>query len=189
MGVVKDIVATVSNLAYWMAKERTTDSLRELSKLKRLLPDQAVEEAEEIFDAMEMFLKEGQFDDAWEQFEVLSDIVVRYIEDPPLTTWLPEETYEGYEKASRVVGETKSRFAREVLEGRRTPVEPPDGVRARERVRKIAKQEEKADWEKIIEEAEKPVEADWEKILKEGEGNPDSEIPESISPDKMKRVK
>ena len=93
MGVVKDIVATVSNLAYWMAKERTTDSLRELSKLKRLLPDQAVEEAEETFDAMEMFLKEGQFDDAWEQFEVLSDIVVRYIEDPPLTTWLPEETY------------------------------------------------------------------------------------------------
>ncbi|MHC1611390.1 MAG: hypothetical protein ACXQTW_07365 [Candidatus Methanospirareceae archaeon] len=268
MGVAKDIVATVSNLAYWMAKERTTDSLRELSKLKRLLPDQAVEEAEETFDAMEMFLKEGQFDDAWEQFEVLADIVMRYTEDPPkrdvdtlankvledlyklaiaiheerwedvslcadkvvndyekflkakfpedkafvearveeaaaalyplyviakeekdiykaawefldlftsiagvlldppLTTWLPEETYEEYEKAAKIVGETKSRYAREVLEGRRIPVEPPNGIRAKERAERIAKPERKADWEVTIEEAEKPVEPDWMKTLR-----------------------
>jgi hypothetical protein len=272
MGVVRDIVAAISNLAYWMAKERTDTSLRELRRLKELLPEPAKEEAEEIFDAMEMFIKEGQFDDAWEQYEVLADIVTRYTEDPPeerdvetlankvledlhrlaiairseqwdevpshaekvvkdyeeflkakypddklfvearieeaaavlypleviakeekdvykasweflglftsvieylldppLTTWLPEETYKGYEKASKIVGETKSRYAREVLEGRRTPVEPPNGIRAKERAEKIAKPERKADWEEIIEEAEKPTEADWEKVLKEAE--------------------
>jgi len=171
MGVAKDLVATISNLAYWMAKERSEDSLRELRKLKELLPEPAREEAEEVFDAMEMFLKNGQFDDAWEQYEVLADIVVKYIEDPPLTTWLPEETYEGYEEAAEVVGETKSRYAREVLEGRRTPVEPPNGIRARERAERIAKpKEKKVEWEEIIEEAEKPAEADWEKILRELEG-------------------
>jgi len=288
MGVAKDIVAAISNLAYWMAKERTDASLRELRKLRELLSGPAVEEAEEIFDAMEMFIREGQFDDAWEQYEVLADIVVKYIEDPPLkrgdltkeeiiaelehirdaflksalgkvenalyetekaidrvawlieqvdkmskedikgeleflkeaflrnrvlaaieviaseinravdsinrqieeirrdpplTTWLPEETYEGYEKAAKIVGETKSRYAREVLEGRRTPVEPPNGIRARERAERIAKPEEKkvewqsiieeaekqeeADWERTIREAEKPAEADWQKILRE----------------------
>ena len=170
MGVAKDIVAAISNLAYWMVKERTEDSLRELRKLKELLPEPAREEAEEIFDAMEMFIKEGQFDDAWEQYEVLADVVVKYIEDPPLTTWLPEETYEGYEKSAKIVGETKSRYAREVLEGRRTPVEPPNGIRARERAEKIAKpKERKAEWEKIIEEAEKQVEADWERTIREAE--------------------
>jgi vacuolar-type H+-ATPase subunit H len=55
------------------------------------------------------------------------------------------------------------------LEGRRTPVEPPNGIRAKERAEKITKPERKADWEKIIEEAEKPTEADWEKVLKEAE--------------------
>jgi len=272
MGVAKDIVAAISNLAYWMAKERSEDSLRELRKLKELLPEPAREEAEEIFDAMEIFLKNGQFDDAWEQYEVLADIVTRYTEDPPkrdvdtlankvledlyklaiaiheerwedvspyadkvvndyekflkakfpedkafvearseeaaaalyplyviakeekdiykaaweflglftsiagvlldppLTTWLPEETYEGYEKSAKIVGETKSRYAREVLEGRRTPVEPPNGIRARERAEKIAKpKERKAEWEKIIEETEKQVEADWERTIREAE--------------------
>ena len=367
MGVAKDVVATISNLAYWMAKERSEDSLRELRKLKELLPEPAREEAEEVFDAMEMFLKEGQFDDAWEQYEVLADIVTKYVEDPPqelevggtpqaklealleslarisdilvsvydieikgieeaeteiedaiediekhirflgiydeiaasfgeiksafekrdwnalvyassklawrivgktptiaeiirdpplttnkttllnylisscmeiiakhdeeaisfvdlllkeakkiprlrevigtiediasdiknyiragewdkaldewrilasiiqaydppLTTWLPEETYEGYEKAAKIVGETKSRYAREVLEGRRTPVEPPNGIKARERAERMAKPEEKkVEWEKIIEEAEKPTKADWEKVLEEVE--------------------
>ena len=170
MGVAKDLVATISNLAYWMAKERTEDSLRELRKLKELLPEPAREEAEEIFDAMEMFIKEGQFDDAWEQYEVLADIVVKYIEDPPLTTWLPEETYEGYEKSAKIVGETKSRYAREVLEGRRTPVEPPNGIGAKERAERIAMpKERKADWEMILEEAEKPTKADREKVLEEAE--------------------
>ena len=270
MGVAKDIVAAISNLAYWMAKERTEDSLRELRKLKELLPEPARGKPEEIFDAMEMFIKGGQFDDAWEQYEVLADVVVKYIEDPPLTraktpltrakkekdifhkmillgywmgvrnkgtaldvlldtedsikkligserfkdsgledlferlydaiderrwtdafeiyndiatvlmheiikdppltTWLPEETYEGYEKSAKIVGETKSRYAREVLEGRRTPVEPPNGIRARERAEKIAKpKERKAEWEKIIEEAEKQVEADWERTIREAE--------------------
>jgi len=264
MGVAKDIVATISNLAYWMAKERTEDSLRELRKLKELLPEPAREEAEEIFDAMETFIKEGQFDDAWEQYEVLADIVTRYtedppneerakkekdilhkmillgywmgvrnkntaldvlldtedsikkligdeqfkdsgledlferlydaiderqwtdafeiyndiatvlmhevIKDPPLTTWLPEETYEGYEKAAKIVGETKSRYAREVLEGRRTPVEPPNGIRAKERAERIAKpKEKKAEWQSIIEEAEKQEEADWERTIREAE--------------------
>jgi len=180
MGVAKDFVAAISNLAYWMAKERSEDSLRELRKLRDLLPEPAREEAEEVFDAMEMLIREGQFDDSWEQYEVLADIVVKYIEDPPLTTWLPEETYEGYEKASKVVGETKSRFAREVLEGRRTPVEPPDGVRARERAEKIAKVVRKADWEEVIEEAERPIEADWEKVLKEAEREVESDWEKTI---------
>jgi len=166
MGLAKDIVASVSNLAYWMAKESTEDSLRELRRLREILPEPAREEAEEALDAMEMLIKEGQFDDAWDYYQVLADIAVKYIEDPPLTTWLPEETYRRYEEAARIVGETKSRYAREVLEGRRTPVEPPDGIRARERAERIARQERKADWEKVIEEATAPTEADWEKVLK-----------------------
>jgi len=168
MGLAKDIVASVSNLAYWMAKESTEDALRELRRLREILPEPAREEAEEAFDAMEMLIKEGQFDDAWDYYQILADIAVKYIEDPPLTTWLPEEAYRRYEEAARIVGETKSRYAREVLEGRRTPVEPPDGIRARERAERMAEQEGKADWELVIEEATSPTEADWERVLEEG---------------------
>ena len=180
MGVAKDIVATISNLAYWMAKESTGNSLRELRRLKEMLPEPAREEAEEAFDAMEMLIKEGQFDDAWNYYQVLADIAVRYVEDPPLTTYLPEETYKAYEKAAKVVGESKSRYAREVLEGRRTPAEPPDGIRARERAERIAKPVPKADWERIIEEAEKPAKADWEKMLEEAEKPSKSEWEEIL---------
>ena len=183
MGVyAPDVIAAITDLAYWMAKERVEDSLRELSKLRNILVElvPVPEDVEEICNTMETLIKGYQFDDAWGYYRLLADVAVRYGADPPLTTYLPEETYERYEKAAKVVGESKSRYAREVLEGRRTPAEPPDGIRARGRAERIAKAVPKADWEKIIEEAEKPAKADWEKVLKEAEKPSKSEWEEIL---------
>ena len=172
MGVhAQDVIAAITDLAYWMAKERVEDSLRELGKLRNMLIElvPVPEDVEEICNTMETLIKEYQFDDAWGYYRLLADVAVRYGADPPLTTYLPEETYERYEKASKITGETKSRYARKVLEGRRTPAEPPDGIRARERVERIARPVPKVDWEKVLEESEKPAEVDWEKTLEESE--------------------
>jgi len=86
------------------------------------------------------------------------------LRDPVLSTWVSEETYKGYKERAKYYGETLSSDVREVIEGRRTPWVPSDGVKAAKRIEKMAK-EEKADWEKRIEEALKPEKAEWEKDL------------------------
>jgi len=102
--------------------------------------------------------------------------------DPVISAYVPEETYEAYEKAARPE-ETMSYYARKVLEGERVPATPPDGVRARHRViaelssaqhadfeerirQQLASLGQKADWERELEELTKPVEVDWEKNLR-----------------------
>ena len=135
---------------------------------------------------MRDFIRAGQWDDAWDKYQVLADVIARY--DPVISAYVTRETYEVYEKAARPE-ETISSYARKVLEGKRVPAEVPDGVRARHRVQEALREAEgepdymrrirehieawskPADWEVELQELTKPTKIDWEERLRKYGGS------------------
>ena len=159
---MKALVEALSDLAYWMAKERSYDALSALKALEESLCEEAREEASEILDAMEMLLKEGQFDDAWQYFEVLAGVVTKHLPDGVVRGEREgEKRKEGEERKEREEGERGERGERR-RKGRKTEREVRE-----EKKEEREGEEGKADWERILEEAKKPVKADWERILEE----------------------
>ena len=168
-------------LAIYMHREDADASLKKLDELYNELPPEAREELKGTVNDMRDFIKAGQWDDAWDKYQILVDVIGKY--DPVISAYVTKETYEAYEKATRPE-ETMSYYARKVLEGERSPATPPDGVVASQRVaeqitatreaewerhikEQLASLGQKADWEKELEELTKPVEPEWLKRLRE----------------------
>jgi hypothetical protein len=150
--------------------ESVTEQLRKLG---------VYEDARPTVDELSRCIREGLWDDAFANYQVLVDVVARV--DPVISASVPAETYEAYERAARPE-QTVSEYAREVLEGRRVPAVASDGVRAgatvAEYLRSIGQE---AEHERVIREylsaigarrvegvvpqpTPQPV-ADWESIL------------------------
>ena len=137
-------------------------------KIKELVGEDVFEvEIQDTSTELFKAIRGKRWCEAFKAYFDLHNLIIRFvIKDPVISTRVSEETYKGYKERAKYYGETLSSDVREVIEGRRTPWVPSDGVKAAKRIKKMAK-EEKADWEKRIEEALKPVKADWEKDLEE----------------------
>jgi len=121
---------------------------------------QQLEIAKENVEAMKEFIKAGQWDDAWLEYEVIAAEVVK---NPVMTAWVSKSVLEGYEKRAEYLGEPRPEIAGRVLEGREAPY-PIDGVEAEKRIEEYLKPQ-KADWEERLEEMLKPQKTEWEKTL------------------------
>ena len=172
-------------LAIYMYREDTGASLKKLDELYNELPPEARDELKDTYEDMKAFIRAGQWDDAWDKFQVLVDVIGKY--DPVISAYVPKETYEAYRKAA-TPEETMSWYARKVLEGERVPAVPSDGIVAQRRVMEAVREAEgepdylrrirehieawrkPADWEIELQELTKPVEVDWVKRLKQYRG-------------------
>jgi len=130
---------------------------------------QQLEIARENVEAMKEFIKAGQWDDAWREYEVIAAEVVKNpvmtmtAWNPVMTAWVSKPVLEGYEKRAEYLGEPRPEIAGRVLEGREAPY-PIDGVEAEKRIEEYLKPQ-KIDWEESLEEMLKPQKAEWEKTL------------------------
>ena len=176
----------IALLAIYMYREDAEATLRKLDELYSKLPPEAKDELKDTVKDMRDFIRAGQWDDAWDKYQVLADVIARY--DPVISAYVTRETYEVYEKAARPE-ETISSYARKVLEGKRVPAEVPDGVRARHRVQEALREAEgepdymrrirehieawskPADWEVEMQELTKPTKIDWEERLRKYGGS------------------
>jgi len=125
---------------------------------------QQLEIAKENVEAMKEFIKAGQWDDAWLEYEVIAaEVVKNPVKNPVMTAWVSKSVLEGYEKRAEYLGEPRPEIAGRVLEGREAPY-PIDGVEAEKRIEEYLKPQ-KIDWEESLEEMLKPQKAEWEKTL------------------------
>ena len=129
----------------------------------------------DITDSIKSLIDAGLWERAWSEFEYLVTEAAKVAGDPVISAYVPEETYEQYTEAAEAAKETVSSYARAVLEGRRSPATPPDGVKASEEVSKAVEEalkEEEPEFVKYVKqqmEAAEKSEAEWEKTLREYE--------------------
>jgi len=160
---VKDLVRALGDLCLRMYRAERDQAVRELRNLEAALPPKAREEVADAIKLLEGYIMDARWDAAFTTLQQIYEAAAKYLEDPTVSVWLPERTYERFEEVAEAVKEPKSRLGREIMTGQTSPV---DVDHYWERIEEAAKPV-KADWEARIEEALKPMEPEHIKRLKE----------------------
>jgi len=131
------VVRDLGLLAIYLYREDRESALKTLDELYGELPEEVKKELEDTVRDMRDFIEAGQWDDAWDKYQVLVDAIGRYDPLPPRGAGLERGTArEGEERgrgkplteAERVArhreasGEVRVRPAREVLEEKRRKI-------------------------------------------------------------------